>query len=169
MAMNRPELSRFMKYSKRAHLLKAPLVIFQGKTRTTSCTHAFPQVSNLMTSVKNVLGSDLQPCSMEPRTGFYRNGCCHTGREDAGLHIVCVLLTEDFLRFSQGRGNDLITPRPEYDFPGLQPGDRWCLCVERWREAQEAGAAPPVVLEATHISTLEYVSMADLLAHSIDA
>lgn len=108
---------------------------------------------------KNVLGGDLETCSMDPMTGFYRNGCCNTGREDEGLHLVCAEMTEDFLAFSKNRGNDLSTPIPEYDFPGLMDGDRWCLCVLRWKEAHEAGKAPKVNLRATHISTLEFVDL----------
>jgi len=101
-------------------------------------------------------------------TGFYRDGMCHTGPGDVGLHVVCAEMTEAFLAFSRSRGNDLSTPVPEFGFPGLRPGDRWCLCVSRWAEALEAGIAPPVVLAATHISTLEFVSLADLMAHQID-
>ena len=101
-------------------------------------------------------------------TGFYRNGRCETGPSDQGLHIVCAEMTAEFLEFSALQGNDLSTPSPETEFPGLQPGDRWCLCVERWREALEAGLAPPVVLEATHISALEFVSIEDLKHHSLD-
>jgi uncharacterized protein len=108
---------------------------------------------------KNVLGSELETCSMDPMTGFYRNGCCNTGREDEGLHLVCAEMTDDFLVFSKSRGNDLSTPIPEYDFPGLMDGDRWCLCVLRWKEAHEAGKAPKVNLRATHISTLEFVDL----------
>lgn len=100
-------------------------------------------------------------------TGFYRDGCCRTGPDDTGLHLVCAEVTADFLAFSQARGNDLSTPAPAYGFAGLQPGDRWCLCVERWKEALEAGAAPPVVLAATHISTLEFVDLEDLRAHAV--
>ncbi|MDA0659766.1 MAG: DUF2237 domain-containing protein [Planctomycetota bacterium] len=111
---------------------------------------------------KNVLGEDLETCSMSPRTGFYRDGCCHTGAEDVGLHLVCVELTDEFLAFSRSRGNDLSTPNPMFDFPGLQGGDRWCLCVQRWQEALEAGMAPQVVLEATHMSALEFVNLEDL-------
>lgn len=117
---------------------------------------------------KNVLGEDLQPCSVSPRTGFYRTGCCDTGRDDVGLHIVCAEMTEAFLAFSKSAGNDLSTPFPEGHFPGLKPGDRWCLCVERWREALDAGVAPPVVLAATHMSTLEFVTLEDLQAHALD-
>ncbi|MGC9963211.1 MAG: DUF2237 domain-containing protein [Acidimicrobiales bacterium] len=114
----------------------------------------------------NVLGTDLEPCSFDPLTGFYRDGCCNTGGEDLGVHTVCVRLTAGFLEFSKAVGNDLSTPRPEYGFAGLQPGDQWCLCASRWQEAFEAGAAPEVVLAATHRSTLEWVRLADLQAHA---
>src|ERR1700689_2780747 len=97
-----------------------------------------------------VVGTELEPCSFDPLTGFYRDGCCNTGGEDLGVHTVCVLLTAEFLSFSKSAGNDLSTPRPEFGFAGLNPGDRWCLCASRWQEAFEAGAAPQVVLEATH-------------------
>ena len=110
----------------------------------------------------NVLGAPLQPCCTDPMTGFYRNGRCETGPDDHGLHLVCAIMTEAFLDFTRSRGNDLSTPAPQWDFPGLRPGDRWCLCVERWREAFEAGVAPPVRLESTHISALEFVGLEDL-------
>ena len=116
---------------------------------------------------KNVLGGRLEPCSVSPRTGFYRDGCCNTGPEDLGMHVVCVHMTEQFLDFSRERGNDLSTPVAEHDFPGLQPGDRWCVCVARWREAFEAGMAPPVVLTATHEETLAVVALADLKRHAV--
>lgn len=115
---------------------------------------------------KNVLGTDLQLCSSYPRTGFYRDGRCETGPDDRGRHMVCAVVTEAFLEFTLQRGNDLITPRPDYNFPGLNPGDRWCLCALRWKEALEAGFAPPVVLEATHAATLDYVPFADLQRHA---
>lgn len=115
----------------------------------------------------NVLGTALQSCSMDPVTGFYRDGCCNTGSEDLGLHLVCVQVTAEFLAFSQQAGNDLSTPRPEYHFPGLRPGDRWCLCVHRWKEALDAGMAPAVVLESTHIWALEHVDLKDLKAHAV--
>ena len=115
---------------------------------------------------KNVLGTMLQVCSLQPLTGFTRSGCCETGPEDVGSHTVCTQVTEEFLIFSQSRGNDLSTPRPEYGFAGLKPGDRWCLCVNRWKEAHEAGCAPWVVLESTHISTLEFVLLEDLQRHA---
>jgi uncharacterized protein (DUF2237 family) len=119
-----------------------------------------------MPSAKNVLNTQLQTCGTSPMTGFYRDGCCNTGAEDHGLHLVCAEMTEEFLRFSTSRGNDLTTPNAFLGFPGLQPGDRWCLCVLRWREALEAGVAPPVVLEATHISALEFVDLEQLKAHA---
>jgi hypothetical protein len=117
---------------------------------------------------QNVLGGSLQPCSTDPLTGFYRNGCCDTGGEDTGVHTVCVRLTEEFLAFSKDVGNDLSTPRPEYGFAGLQPGDQWCLCASRWAEALEAGRAPEVVLEATHARTLEWVDLKDLRQHAVE-
>ena len=117
---------------------------------------------------RNVLGGELEPCSTDPMTGFYRDGCCRTGPDDVGLHLVCVEVTDEFLTFSRDQGNDLSTPQPMYQFPGLVAGDRWCLCVERWKEALEAGAAPAVKLEATHISALEFVDLEDLQEHSVD-
>ncbi|HTK74868.1 MAG TPA: DUF2237 domain-containing protein [Gemmataceae bacterium] len=122
-----------------------------------------------MPGAKSVLGRPLEVCSRKPRTGFYRDGCCNTGAGDVGLHVVCARMTEEFLAFSRARGNDLSTPVPEADFPGLKPGDRWCLCAGRWKEAMEAGVAPPVVLAATHISALEFVSLEELAAHAVDS
>ena len=119
-----------------------------------------------MSFTKNVLGGVLKPCSMNPKTGFFRDGSCRTCEEDRGSHTVCCRMTEDFLRFSKQSGNDLSTPRPEYSFPGLKPGDQWCLCAPRWQEALEAGKAPQVILEATHIATLEWASLDDLRAHA---
>lgn len=116
----------------------------------------------------NVLGQPLEPCSMDPITGFFRSGSCETCAQDLGSHTVCAHLTEDFLAFSKSRGNDLSTPRPEFDFPGLNPGDRWCLCAARWQEALEAGAAPRVVLRGTHQKALELLSLEDLKSHAID-
>ncbi len=118
---------------------------------------------------KNVLGTDLQDCSHEPLTGFFRDGCCHTGADDTGLHLVCAEMTDAFLTFSKQVGNDLSTPRPEWGFPGLKPGNRWCLCALRWKEAFAAGVAPAVVLEATHISTLEFIDLEDLQQNAVDA
>jgi len=116
----------------------------------------------------NVLGGRLEPCSVEPRTGFFRDGCCNTGPDDLGLHVVCARMTAKFLAFSAERGNDLSTPQPEVGFPGLKPGDRWCLCAGRWREALDAGVAPPVVLSATHEEALAVVALDDLKQHAID-
>ncbi len=116
----------------------------------------------------NVLGGPLLPCSVAPLTGFFRDGCCNTGPEDLGLHVVCVEVTAEFLTFSRAAGNDLTTPIPEYGFPGLKPGDRWCLCAARWEEARRAGIAPPVLLEATHVAALEVCSLDDLKAHALD-
>jgi uncharacterized protein len=121
-----------------------------------------------MAMPKNVLGTELQMCSTDPLTGFYRDGCCRTGPDDHGLHLVCIEVTDDFLAFSKERGNDLSTPNPMYHFPGLKAGDRWCLCVERWKEALDAGMAPMVVLEATHMSALEFVDLEDLEAYAVD-
>lgn len=117
---------------------------------------------------RNVFGEPLQSCSIEPMTGFFRNGCCDTGSEDAGSHTVCVVVTDEFLRFSKLRGNDLSAPLPDFGFPGLKAGDRWCLCAPRWREAFEANQAPRVVLRATHESALSFCSLADLKMHAID-
>jgi len=116
---------------------------------------------------KNVLGAELEDCSFDPLTGFYRDGCCRTGAEDLGLHTVCIQATKEFLAFSKSVGNDLSTPIPDYGFDGLQPGDQWCLCVTRWKEAFEAGHAPKVNLKATHISALEFVDLKDLQDHAL--
>ncbi len=120
-----------------------------------------------MNTSRNVLGGPLLACSYSPLTGFYRTGCCETGADDLGRHINCVRVTAAFLEFSRGAGNDLSTPRPEYRFAGLKPGDRWCLCALRWKEAYEAGAAPPVVLEATHETALRIVDLDVLKAHAL--
>lgn len=117
---------------------------------------------------RNVFGEPIETCSDRPLTGFYRSGCCETGPEDLGVHTVCVLVTAEFLAFSKSRGNDLSTPMPEFDFPGLEPGDRWCLCAERWKEAMDAGMAPRVVLRATHEATLDIVPLEDLKRYAID-
>ena len=117
---------------------------------------------------RNVFGEPLQACSLNPMTGFFRNGCCDTGPEDLGSHTVCVVMTDAFLQFSRARGNDLSTPMPDYGFPGLKEGDRWCLCAPRWQEAFEAGQAPRVVLRATHQGALHFCSLADLKSHAID-
>ncbi len=117
-------------------------------------------------NAKNVLGTELVPCSYDPLTGYFRDGCCRTDAQDAGSHVVCARVTQAFLDFSRARGNDLVTPRPEFRFRGLQPGDRWCLCALRWKEALEAGVAPPVVLEGTHQRALDYVTLEQLQAHA---
>ena len=118
---------------------------------------------------RNVLGGPLLPCSVAPLTGFFRDGCCNTGPEDIGLHVVCAEVSAEFLQFSKAAGNDLSTPRPEYGFAGLSPGDRWCLCAARWEEARRAGFAPPVLLEATHEAALEICALDDLMTHALDA
>lgn len=115
----------------------------------------------------NVLGEPLEDCSLAPLTGWFRDGCCRTGAGDVGSHVVCAVMTAEFLAFSRSRGNDLATPRPEYQFPGLKPGDRWCLCASRWREALDAGVAPQVVLAATHVRALAYATLADYQRHAV--
>ncbi len=117
----------------------------------------------------NVLGTVLEPCSIDPMTGFYRDGCCNTGGGDVGVHVVCAAVTDEFLAFSAAAGNDLSTPIPAYGFPGLKAGDRWCLCASRWAEALEAGVAPQVVLASTHAAAVEYATLDDLKAHAVDA
>jgi hypothetical protein len=119
-----------------------------------------------MTEASNVLGEKLETCCTAPMTGFYRDGMCNTGAGDMGAHTVCAQLTEEFLEFTRSRGNDLSTPVPAFNFPGLKPGDLWCLCASRWKEALDAGVAPPVVLSATHASTLEYASLDELKQHA---
>ncbi len=116
----------------------------------------------------NVLGEPLASCSEEPMTGFFRDGCCNTSPEDLGRHVVCCRVTADFLEFSKSRGNDLSTPMPEFGFPGLKPGDQWCLCAARWQEALDAGKAPKVVIQATHAAALKIVNLADLKKHALD-
>ncbi len=114
---------------------------------------------------KNVLGTALVPCSYDPLTGYFRDGCCKTDASDLGSHLVCARVTAEFLTFSVAQGNDLVTPRPEHRFAGLKPGDRWCLCANRWIEAMKAGFAPPVVLECTHLSVLKFVTIEQLEKH----
>jgi hypothetical protein len=121
-----------------------------------------------MTQAENVLGGKLEACCTSPMTGFYRDGTCNTGAGDLGAHIICAEMTEEFLAFTQSKGNDLSTPVLAFDFPGLKPGDRWCLCATRWQEALNAGVAPSVILTATHASALEYVSLNDLKQHALD-
>ena len=118
-------------------------------------------------SAKNVLGGALLPCSFDPLTGWFRDGCCNTDERDRGSHLICAKVTAGFLNFQLERGNDLITPRPELRFAGLKPGDRWCVCASRWREAYEAGYAPPVVLACTHERALEFVPLEWLREHAI--
>jgi uncharacterized protein (DUF2237 family) len=118
-------------------------------------------------SSRNVLGTELQPCCHEPKTGFYRDGYCHTGPQDVGSHTVCAKVTQAFLEFEVRRGNDLVTPRPESGFPGLKAGDRWCVCVARWKDALDAGVAPPVLLTACHEKALGVVTLEELLAHAV--
>jgi uncharacterized protein (DUF2237 family) len=115
---------------------------------------------------RNVVGGTLVPCSLDPLTGFYRDGCCATGPEDAGSHTVCAIVTAEFLEFSALAGNDLSTPRPEWGFPGLSPGDRWCVCAPRWLEAHDAGCAPAVVLGATHARAAEVIPIEALIEHA---
>lgn len=122
----------------------------------------------MVTEATNVLGGKLETCCTSPMTGYYRDGKCNTGGGDFGAHIVCSQLTEEFLKYTKRMGNDLSTPVPEFNFPGLKPGDCWCLCASRWKEAMDAGCAPLVVLSATHVLTLEYVSLQELKEHAAD-
>ncbi|XVJ69667.1 MAG: DUF2237 domain-containing protein [Rhizobacter sp.] len=122
-----------------------------------------------MNIVLNVLGKELVPCSYDPLTGYFRDGCCNTQADDVGSHVICVKVTKEFLEFSASRGNDLSTARPEHRFRGLKPGDRWCLCALRWVEAHRADLAPPVVLESTHIRALQFVDLRVLQAHALVA
>jgi uncharacterized protein (DUF2237 family) len=121
-----------------------------------------------MKTARNVLGEDLEPCCFAPVTGYLRNGHCDTGPQDLGVHTVCAQMTAEFLAFSKARGNDLTTPMPELRFPGLRAGTRWCLCAQRWKEAYDAGVAPPVILSATHEATLVYVPLEALKRHALD-
>ena len=129
-----------------------------------------PEVSGIGAAAvaTNVLGTELEECGLNPVTGFYRDGCCNTGAGDLGVHTVCAVVTDEFLEYSKRAGNDLSTPNPEMGFPGLRNGDPWCLCATRWQEAFQAGVAPGVRLRATHLTTLEWVRLADLQAHAID-
>jgi uncharacterized protein len=128
-----------------------------------------PVVCDLLVAMAqmNVLGTELQACSFDPVTGYYRTGCCENHGDDPGMHVVCVVMTDEFLAYSKSVGNDLSTPMPQYGFAGLKAGDQWCLCASRWQEAFEAGNPPKVNLEATHLSALEYSSLADLRAHAV--
>ncbi|MDH6061033.1 DUF2237 domain-containing protein [Chrysosporum bergii ANA360D] len=120
-----------------------------------------------MVEAKNVLGTELESCCTSPMTGYYRDGFCYTGGQDFGMHVVCAQVTTEFLEFTKLQGNDLSTPVPQFNFPGLRPGDRWCLCAARWQEALNAGVAPPVVLSATHARALEVCSLGDLQKHAL--
>jgi uncharacterized protein (DUF2237 family) len=142
--------------------LRRPLATIQLSGQDDDMTRYDP-------SARNVLGGELIPCSLDPVTGFFRNGCCETGPQDLGLHTVCAVMTEEFLRYSASRGNDLSTPRPEYAFAGLKPGDRWCLCAPRWKEALDDGCAPQLVLESTHEETLAIVPLGVLKDHAVPA
>ncbi|HEY9296101.1 DUF2237 domain-containing protein [Microcoleus sp. FACHB-672] len=122
----------------------------------------------MVREASNVLGGKLETCCTSPITGFYRDGKCNTGGGDMGAHVVCAQMTEEFLNYTKSRGNDLSTPVPGFNFPGLKPGDRWCLCASRWKEALDAGVAPPVVLPATHASALEYASLSELKQNALE-
>ena len=124
-------------------------------------------ISEMASSTKNILGTELQSCCFEPKTGYYRDGFCHTGPTDSGIHVVCAEMTDDFLQYSKSQGNDLITPFPQFDFPGLKAGEKWCLCAARWEEARQAGVAPPVVLESTHEKALTITKLEYLKAHEL--
>jgi len=119
-------------------------------------------------SQMNIHGRPLELCSQDPLTGFFRNGCCDTDNHDRGLHKVCVILTDEFLKFSLEVGNDLSTPRPEFDFPGLKPGQKWCLCANRWLEAYESGVAPPIITESTNIKTLDIIDFETIALYSLN-
>lgn len=127
-----------------------------------------PGIVAVMTQI-NVLGEALQSCSLDPLTGYYRTGCCENHGDDPGLHVICIICTEEFLAYSRGVDNDLSTPMPQHGFAGLKAGDQWCLCASRWQDAFESGNAPQVRLASSHISALEYCSLADLKAHAVDA
>ena len=133
------------------------------------------QQSNTMTTTekkvfaKNVLGTDLKSCCTDPMTGYYRNGSCDTDHGDYGVHVVCAKMTKEFLNFTLCNGNDLCTPRPEYRFPGLKPGDKWCLCATRWRDAMKAGVAPPIILESTHAKALEFMTLEEMKKYAVES
>jgi uncharacterized protein len=141
-------------------------LLFYSNQKTYSQTTK-KQVKKETTMATNVLGTELQACCFDPKTGYFRDGYCKTSTDDVGTHVVCAVVTQEFLTFTKSRGNDLETPFPQYDFPGLKPGDKWCLCVLRWKEALDTGFAPPVVLEATHKIALKYVTLEDLKSHAV--
>jgi uncharacterized protein (DUF2237 family) len=134
---------------------------------STARLDPIPKGPNSHMTALNVLGTALQACSFDPITGFFRDGCCQTDEQDHGTHVVCARVTAEFLAYSKRRGNDLTTERPEHRFKGLKPGDRWCLCALRWREALQAGVAPPVVLAATHAKALELLTLEQLLENAL--
>lgn len=140
-------------------------MLFYSNQKVYSQTTKKPKKETIMAT--NVLGTTLQACCFDPKTGYFRDGYCKTRMDDVGTHVVCAVVTKEFLTFTKSRGNDLETPFPQYDFPGLKPGDKWCLCVLRWKEALDAGVAPPVVLESTHKVALKYVTLEDLKNHAV--
>lgn len=135
--------------------------------QSNNCLIQKDTMQKTTTQSKNVLGTDLKSCCYDPMTGFYRDGFCQTGPTDYGTHVVCARMTEEFLTYTKGKGNDLSTPLPMYNFPGLKPGDQWCLCVSRWKEAMIAGFAPPVILESTHENALEVVTLEELRRYEV--
>jgi len=145
-----------MKKSVKFFVLTVAFIIALGATKENDAMEENP---------RNILGTELQSCCFEPKTGFYRDGFCKTGEEDYGTHVVCAIMTDEFLKYTKTKGNDLSTPRPEWQFPGLKAGDKWCLCILRWLEAEKAGKAPQVVLEATHEKALEYTDFELLLEY----
>ena len=144
--------------------------IIRIQTRISSAEFGYPLgvISQATKQARNVHGGPLEPCSNDPLTGFYRTGCCETGPEDVGRHVVCIVVSAEFLEFSRAAGNDLSTPMPEHGFPGVEPGDRWCLCAIRWIEAYEAGMAPSIVLKATDESALELITLERLEEFAVD-
>ena len=143
-------------------------LLFRLSILTVSLWACIVMAETSEVSAKNVLGGALESCCSNPKTGYYRDGYCVTGPEDRGVHVVCAVMTAEFLNFTRGRGNDLITPAPQFRFPGLVPGDRWCLCASRWKEAYDAGVAPPVVLRATNEAAIKITTLEALLANGVD-
>ena len=144
------------------------MTLFYLQKQNKYINHNFNKIFNNIMKQKNVLGTDLQMCNANPMTGFFRDGCCNTNEMDVGSHTVCVIVTKEFLEFSKSKGNDLTTPRPEYDFPGLNPGDGWCLCAARWLEAEDEGCAPRVKLLSTNEKALEIIEIEKLKKYQID-
>jgi uncharacterized protein len=150
------------------NILCAIILLFSNEMSFAQTTKNKQVQTNKPTKMAtNVLGTPLEACCFDPKTGYFRDGYCKTRTEDVGTHVVCAVITQEFLTFTKSRGNDLETPFPQYDFPGLKPGDRWCLCVLRWKEALDAGVAPPVVLESTHKIALKYVTLEELKSHAV--